>query len=122
MVGDFLEAEVGNVDDQDMVVGGGIDIDVVIPDTATDNRLQPGQVLKNAAGKCRSCTVKTTSASLAFAIISSSPAASMSISSIPALRITSASSDRGAAIAALSTRAIMGLFFPEMLSSLSQNK
>lgn len=42
MVGDFLKAVVGNVDDQDMVVGSGIDIDIVITDTATDNSLQLG--------------------------------------------------------------------------------
>ena len=42
MVGDFLKAVVGNVDDHDMVVGSGIDIDVVITDTATDNSLQLG--------------------------------------------------------------------------------
>ena len=53
MVGDFLEAEVGNVDDQDPVVGSGIHIDVVITDTAADNGAQLGQVLKNAAGECR---------------------------------------------------------------------
>ena len=53
MVGDFLEAEVGNVDDQDLVVGSGIHIDVVITDTATDNGAQLGQVLKNAACEWR---------------------------------------------------------------------